>query len=82
MLHFLSINVCRVLLPATGILVGKLFKTLPVVSVYQTDNWLWGRADDLLLGYFKYIKLHPKILRVPPSEAWTDVSKYVVDDAR
>lgn len=45
MLHFLSINVCRVLLPATGILVGKLFKTLPVVSVYQTDNWLWGRAD-------------------------------------
>lgn len=32
-------------LPATGIMVSELFKTLPVVSVYQTDDWLWGRAN-------------------------------------
>ncbi len=36
----LAVSISRMLLPATGILLRQLFKTLPVVSVYQTDDWL------------------------------------------
>lgn len=42
---FLSVYISWMLLPATGILMGELFKTLPVVSVDQTDNWLCRRAN-------------------------------------
>lgn len=53
MLHLLSVNLSRMMLPATGILMGKLFKTLPVVSVYQTENWFWRESKHTLSPYCK-----------------------------
>lgn len=41
-LHSSLVNICWVVLPATGILLGKLFKTVPVVSVYKTYHGLCG----------------------------------------
>lgn len=38
---FLSDHLSRTWLPATGILVEELFKAMPVISMHQTENWLW-----------------------------------------
>lgn len=54
----LSVEPCTTLLPATGVLVGKLFKTLPVVSLYQTENWLWRQSKHRLTHTVKTTMNH------------------------